>query len=212
MGILTLEDFRDSVKHALGGVGVGNLRIDRWVNLGVQETAAQFLFNTLLASGQVVTVADTESYALPAQTLGLHVVWIEAEKKRLLPVSLIELRRRQLETNGTPEVFATDRVRVYFNPIPDAVYTIDYIRRRESVTLAAPADPTEFPAGWDAVVDAFSKYYALQSMGRNNEARNWFIRGTNLGATRMKDMEYEFESPSRGVQVGWDESDVVDQV
>lgn len=209
---MTLEDFRDSLKHTLGGAGLGNLRIDRWINQGVQETASQFLFHKLLATGQIATVADTESYALPAQTLGLHVVWHAAEKTRLIPISLIELRRRQTETTEKPLEYATDTTRIYFTPIPDDIYTIDFIRRREPATLVVVSDPTEFPAGWDPVVEAFAKYHALQSMGRNNEARNWFIRGGNLGATRMKDMEYEFESPTYGVQVAWDKSDIVDQL
>lgn len=200
MGFLTLEDFRDEVKHALGGAGLGNKRIDRWINQGIQTVAGQLRFKELLNRGSLTTMADEPQYPLPSGALGVNSMWIEAEGKRLLQTTLENLRRP--EESELPVEYAVDGSFVYLGPPPDTVYVIDFIYAAYHPRVTSALETTILPPGWDQACLCFAKYYALQSMNRESQARNWFMKGQHEIGVQRASLEYDFDGgPNRGFGV-----------
>ncbi|MCI0529461.1 MAG: hypothetical protein L0Y56_18635 [Nitrospira sp.] len=194
---MNLNDFRDEVKHVLGGAGVGNSRIDRWINQGIQTLVGQLRFKELLNHGTLDTVVDVVKYALPTGTLGVNSAWIESEKKRLLQTTLENLPRGL--TQCRPRQYATDGSFIYFSHPPDKVYTVDFIYTNQHPKLVSPLEVTVLPALWDTACTCFAKYYALQSLNRESQARNWFQKGQHEVNIQRASLEYDFEGgPNAG--------------
>lgn len=216
MGFMTLADFRDELAHVGGGAGLSRERLNRYVNAGYFEVAGAKPFRSLITTATLALVDQTGSYSLPTGVLGVITVrnTNTDHPRRFREVSLENFQLYDRSLDGEPTHFAYDANNIYVHPMPDATYDADelfVIYRREPTVLSGSADKTVLPAAFDMAISGFSKYYMLQNLGKNNEARNWFLRANSIMTSRIGDLEYMYEGESReGVGIAWSESDMTE--
>jgi len=64
MGILTLANYRTEVQSALGDRGIGNTRLDQWINFGYLDLAGSVDFAVLDSNSSVNTINATQTIAV----------------------------------------------------------------------------------------------------------------------------------------------------
>jgi hypothetical protein len=128
----------------------------------------------------VVTVADTETTAFPAGVLRLDDLimlstlskpWYSLEPLDEPPVggSGSWPASLALGSSGRPVAFFTDGANIYWNPIPDAVYTLRWYGLKAATDITAAGTIT-YP---DVVLTPFASFAAtIMSMGVGDAAQD----------------------------------------
>lgn len=140
----TLAQLRAKVRLRLGSTAddamLTDAQLNESVNNGLRNFALERDWPWLVTPTTIVTVANTGTYALPANFIhakGLSV----AGGEPLEEVSLNEILRAQRQTSDTyASVFYHDGLSVRLGPKPRSVYTVDLIYVRGENELSTDAD------------------------------------------------------------------------
>lgn len=215
MGFMTLADFRDSVRHTLGGTGVGRAKVDRAINKGYFEVFSRvYSYKGALRSTSIDTADGVNVYILPDRARGIKMIADATNKRRLVQETINNIfKRHDVDGEAAPLYWAQDGVQLHVRPTPDAIYPLTIWYWQEPLPLSGAGDLSIFESDLDAAIDCFAKFYILQDMNHKTRARNWFTKGESILQSRITDFERELEGPDMlGAQVITELSELTDYV
>lgn len=199
----TLNDLRDDVRARTDTVYDENIEdtdLTRWINQGIARMHDMLVLadpDSAYSSSSFSTVADTESYTVPADFLavrGVDVV-INNERYPLRPLTFQErigslgaiegwygepqmryhIRRRGVDGSLT---------RIYFDPIPRRVYSILLHYVTVAPSLSTGTDPFDGVDGWED----FVVLYACNEVLRRQDRQTAEMRADLADAERRINM------------------------
>lgn len=210
MGQLTLTNFREELDKNLGSLGLAALdpgRLDRWINFAYFEIIGAVEFPELEEVHSFNTVAGTDAYALPANTLGVTAVFDLTSKKRITKTGRSALLTFEAK-GGRPRHYARIGANIVFRPVPNKVFNINVLLTKEPALLTG-SDKTVLPTTWDYAVVLLATAGGFLSRGQANESQIWLSRAIGYMQTRALYEERDFDAASLSVGLAKFEEDVV---
>lgn len=203
MGVLTLLNFKDDLKSALGRAGEDAARMTRWVNSAIREFAYAFEFPELEKSASIATVNGTPSYALPADYRMMNAngdVRIVTPQDRFGGVLVPETREMYLRSARYPQTSSYGRPTSYhlygkqlwLRATPDATVmsvTIDYWGK--ITPMVGDADVSQFDEDWDDVIFRGALYRGYMSHGQDDRMINAFNMYLSLVRSRIQAVDLQ---------------------
>lgn len=208
MGFMVLEEFRDAVKQVAGAAGMGNWRVDRWINQAYFEVCARTRHDKLLNEEVIATVDGTYKYPLNTRTQGVRLVYDLTSKRRLLAIGLDRFYIKDSTIKEHPKYWATDGRNLLVNPTPMDAHSINVIAWWEPVKLSEPGSTTVLDSDLDVIIENFAKYLGLQNLGRKEESLPWFIKASDGMNKRISDAAELYEGETANVDIAWSEEDL----
>lgn len=185
MGIMTLQNFRDDLKDALGRPTVDANRLDRWVNNALFEFGHAFEFPELEKVGSINTVAGQRSYDVPADFRAMHDngVRIVTPQDRFGGTLVNESRRQYLmadrydtgNARGVVGAYHMYQKKIWVRPAPDGTATaIEFDYWAKVTKLTNPTDVTVFDEDWDEILFRGALYRGHLAYGEHDRVQNVF--------------------------------------
>lgn len=214
MGRMTLDQFRSTLLASLGDRGVGNDRLDIWINQAYEEVATAIEFEAAQASTTLTTVLNQASYSLPAGLLGIRGIVDETNDRNLVRMDWQEYLRKNPDSdvNGEPTHWVRHNDKVYLHPTPDtAGETLSLYYEKELTALSSGSDKTAIPGMWDKAILLLAQASGLQDLKEFEGAQLVFSRAMGYMRSRRTDDQLAARNSAVGVQVAWSEEDLIDQ-
>jgi len=209
MGVMTLQNFRDDLKDALGRPNVDANRLDRWINNSLYEFGYAFKFPELQKVGTIATVAGQRSYDMPADFRALtdDGVRIITPQDRFGGILVNETRTNYLRSDrydlsnnrGVVGAYHLFQKKLWVRPSPDGTATsIEFDYWSKLTKLTNPADVTIFDEDWDEILFRGALYRGHIAYGEHDRVQN--IYNLFLGAVRSRVMAEDLqEFPEGGI-------------
>jgi hypothetical protein len=201
MGFMTLDDFRTDLQSALGDRGLGNPKLDRWVNFAYLDLAGAISFESLEDDITRSTVAANRAVAAPGNTLAIKVVRDTTNDRLLSWIPKPEYFRRSASASGQPTHWTRHGEEILLHPIPDDVFSLDIFYQTMPDRLTSPADTTILPDTWDVAIHLLSVYHGLQATGEEQRASAWWARAVNYIQTRLSEDLLQATSSGLGLSL-----------
>jgi hypothetical protein len=173
MGVMTLDNFRDELKHLLKGRDdstVIDTRLDRVVNAAYSHLCQPETrkFKEMIARYDITLVASDHDYDISSSTVGHEVLGIQdvtyydatavsatATKRDLHPKDINWFNKRNIPSGGQPSTYALDGELLLIYPVPSNAEAGNQIRityYREPAVLSNASDTTAIGNYWDRVL------------------------------------------------------------
>jgi hypothetical protein len=197
MGVMSLANFRDDLRSALGGrIELADPRLTVWVNVGYFDVAGAVDFHQLFTHSDVNTVIGTAEYDIPAGVVSIRTLYDKVAKNRLGRLEIPELFRLDQTVAGVPKKYARVGNKFILNPVPADVRAIEVVGFKEPAPLAADADVTVLPRTWDVAILMLATSHALLIL--NEEQRSAFWQNKALAYIESRLIEGATATPARG--------------
>lgn len=190
MGVLTLADFRTDVGTALGSQGRPTFQLDRWVNQGYLDVVGAVDFDVFDQYQTVPTVADTPDIALPVGTVIVKTVKDETSDVNLGWIPQAEYFRRKVTPTGPPTAFTRLKDLIKLNPVPDAIYSLLVITKKDPDSLVQDNDVTAIPSTWDTAVFLLAVHHAWLTLNQEQRAAVWLGRAVTYMQSRITEKDF----------------------
>ncbi len=212
MGVMTLTNFRDDLRSALGRSSEDATRIARWVNNSIREFAYAFEFPELEKTDDFDTVSGTPNYSLAADFRMLNgngSVRIDTPQDRFGGIILPETRVEYLRTSRYPQTSSYGRPTKYhlygkemwLRATPDStVMNIAYDYWGKITPLVDDADTSEFDEDWDDVIFRGALYRGYMAHGEHDRMINAFNMFLGLIRSRVQAQDLQ-EFPDGGISL-----------
>jgi hypothetical protein len=147
---------------------VPNATLTLRINEALVDILDKFTFHAAKTTdSSIVTVDDTESYALPAGVdvlINVRDTTNGVKLRKMDRNEYDELVTSTLRTNAKPTAYFRDLTYIYLDPIPDGAYTIKLRYRKATTELSASGDTPTIPVSWHhgIVLLARVKHYEVK--------------------------------------------------
>lgn len=209
MGRMTLANFRSEVEANLGNQNIGTTRVDIWIHWALDEITGAIKFQDLTNTQSKSTVADQSYVTLDSGSLGVLAVRDTTNDQRLIRTSDERIQDWDTDATGVPRFYAYYGGDLELRPVPDAVYALKILVRKEHATLTTT---TSLPAMWDPAITMLATGYACMSLDEESKAMWWFNRAIAYIRSRETDAELHSEGISEPVRIAESWADVVENV
>ena len=201
MGILTLADFRTDLQSALGDRGIGNARLDRWINFGYLDLAGSVDFATMDANTSTNTVNATQTIAVATNALFIKFIKDTTSDALLAWTPSVELFRRNITPTAQPDSWTREGDSIYLHPVPDGVYALVQYYKKPPTVLSASGDKTVFADTWDDAVYNLAVHHALLVLNEEQRATVWLARAISYIGSRITEADYHGSSAGLGASL-----------
>lgn len=207
-GEMTLTNFQDDLKEALGRPSENVTRMTRWVNAAIREVGYAIKFHCFEAVGQVSTVSGTAAYDLPADFRVMNgEPRISTPQDRFSGILVPETRTNYLRSvrypqtsaNGRPDTYHLYGEQIWLRRTPDStVMTVDFDYWKKLTPLSGANDKSPLSDDWDDIIFRGALYRGHISHGEHDRAINIF--NFFIGAVRSRISEEDLEEfPEGGI-------------
>lgn len=204
---MTLADFRSEVTASLARGTLDTTRLDRWINMAMEEFGHALKFPILEKTVTGSPVAGVNTVALPADFRAWHEngVWIispeeylgqlkrESRRNYLLNVSYDSANRGII---GSYHIYGRT---IYFRPFPDSTVLTYQAHYWAKVTrMSAVGDVSQFDPDWDDIILTGALYRGYRAYGEFDRYQN--VRNDFLGMIRSRQEAEDLEEfPEGGI-------------
>ena len=159
-------------------------RVKNWLNEAQSRIARSVEILDLYTQSNIVTVAGTSSYALPADCITVDGIadppffsdtWFEPQYKILLA----KISANPV-VSGHPTEYSVTATSIVFYPVPDLVYTLVLTYYKRPTDLSADGDISILPIDYHDVMVSYAlqrAYRAEDDVQMAQFYRNEFIQG-----------------------------------
>lgn len=185
MGLMTLTDYQNDLKDALGRPTVDSTRLTRWINNALIEVAYAFEFPEMQKLGTITTSPGSVAYDMPADFRALQDtgVRINFPSNRVAGILAAESRTEylrnyrydQISNRGVVGYYHMFQKKMWLRPIPDSTSTtveFDYWKR--VTPLVNPLDVSPLEDDWDEIVFRGALYRGHLAYGEHDRLLNVF--------------------------------------
>ena len=209
-GRLNLTTMRAELELIFGSQAIGDTRVDRWINLALDEITGSIDFVAQLETVSFNTVDGTVGYNEASDCLGVSAVWDSTNNNRLLFSPPRNFIRLDETVEGPPKRYTRMASQLHLWPTPNAVFAIKYLNRQANPgwsTANAGADTSGIPSTWDPVLLALSAHYGFSALEELDRAAYWHQKAMTLIRSRLTDDERDSEGEAEPLSVvdSWDE-------
>lgn len=204
MGLLTLIDFRTRLQTMLGNQGFTDTELDYWINDGVQDVAGALDLKKLRCIKTVETAANDNNLSLPNDFVAPLALKIDGQQKLTsMGVDQYFLYDPTDSDNvGVPRSYVWSDSGLWLYPVPDDIYTVRMLYRRDAAQLAVDTDTSEFPATYDRAILLSAVHHGFFDTGDTLTSADALARFMTYIRSRIQPEEWEAEAwNDRGVWV-----------
>lgn len=200
MGRMTIDIVRTEIASMTGNSGLTSTRIDAWFHFALDEITGAIDFEKLLELQSESTVADTVSYAMDSNAIGISSVYDTTNKRRLLYTPPKNFTTLDEDTDGPPKIYTRYGGNLLVWPTPQAVYTLKIMKRIQHIVVVT-GQPTVIPAQWDPALLALTAHYAFGALEELDRSAFWFNRAMSLLRSRSTDHEMDSDAEALPIMV-----------
>lgn len=207
MGRWTLGNFRTELSRITGGEipTSDTTTLDLYINMGQDLLVGIVEFNVLKDTDDVSILAGTDTYALPANMLGIRQAILVNEKKRLIftsPDRWTQFVKTSAVTNRSqPKRWTVNNDGWLIWPPPDK----DYLGRRDflrqPVQLTVAGNVTQFLPHWDLPILWLGGSVLLTNLDQESRGTGLYNKAISQIHGIMTDDEYMATGESDGLWV-----------
>lgn len=142
-----LIQLREQVRVRIGVPVVDSFQdgpvIDQYINHALDTIESEARWPWMETVGQPVTVADTDTIAVPSDWSATRSLFIDDDELHLRSPADIHLWNP--DDRGRPQVWSLIGSNLHLRPTPDAVYTLTHLYYKTPTALSADTDAPDMP-------------------------------------------------------------------
>ena len=200
-GRLTRSNMREELELIFGSQAIGNTRVDRWVNLALDEITGSIDFVAQLETASFNTVYGKVGYAEACDCLGVTDVWYSTNDNKLLYSPPRNFIRFDETVKGPPKRYTRMAGKIHLWPTPGAVYAVKYLNRQANPGWSVAGNTSGIPSTWDPVLLALAAHYGFSALEELDRAAYWHQKAMTLIRSRLTDDERDSEGDAEPISV-----------
>ena len=195
MGLMTLANFRTDVQSALGDKGIGNSRLDRWINFGYHDLGGSVDFEILEKDTTTATVSGTQTIAVPTDTEIIRLIKDTTNDTLLGWLQKAEMFRRAITPTATPTHWSRHGGLIYLHPVPNAIINMFIVHKEAPVILSSSGAKTVLADIWDPAVFLLAVHHGLLALGEEQRSASWLGRAISYIQSKVTEQDIQAVTP-----------------
>jgi hypothetical protein len=147
---MTLSELREKLRSRIGNPDLLNSDLDAHLNSALLEIWNKYKFQSRKARAHFQTASGKDKYSVSSITDVIYTVWDRTNKMRLERIAKTGLAERDYAgvQSGKPQFWAHIEGYLQLLPVPDGIYTIEFVYKPRCPVLVKDLDVPAIPPTW----------------------------------------------------------------